>query len=160
MRDKTLRAYVRESILLEKRKGRLGGGGSFGSIDLSGGPKKWFEDFMSSHLDAVGEKIADKLSDKLSSLLPDSLKDRLSSQEGGLDEVSVKLTKVVDGWIDVAEDHRDKEFSKAEKRQIYSTAMKSFAKHSKATKNVDTVYYLVKKDLDNAYVDRKTGAKT
>lgn len=157
MREDVLRKYIRESILVEKRRGGFSSGGSFLGLDLSGGPKKWFADFLSQKLDDVGEEMASALESKLEDLLPANVKEKIFSGSATSEDVSENLAKVVEGWIDVTEDHTDKTFSSSEKKRVYDFALKSFVKHSSTAKakNVNSIYHLVKKDLDAAYVDKK-----
>jgi hypothetical protein len=151
MREKVLRQYVREAILLEKSKG----GSIFSGLSLN--PKKWFDDFMERQLDKFGEKIADAMSDKLDSILPDDFKEEIESRGQSTQKLGEAIAKAVDEWIDHAEEQQKREYSVAEKKQLYSVAVQSFNKYVKSGKDTKSALYAMTRDLDSyASKNKKT----
>jgi hypothetical protein len=146
MKERALRQYIREAILAEKSTKSV-----FSGISLN--PKEWFADFMSRQLDKIGEKVAGAISDKLDAILPDEFKQEIESRGKSTSDVGKMITKAVDEWIEYAEDHRDMQFSSAEKKKLYGVAVQSFNKNAKKSKDMKSALYAVTKDLD-AYASK------
>lgn len=162
-----LRRYIKESLMQEKidtaALGKIakGFGGAFGlGNDAKSGPQKWFADFMGRKLDAAGKALSQYFGEKLTNLLPDEMRQAVlasSPSKGDSQEIGDSLAKIVNGWMEHAEEVSGKDIPKDKKKEIVDYATEVYVKAIKQNpKNEQLALVKVTKALDAKYGSQKS----